>query len=180
MVELADIQAAYYMVAATGVLVAAAFYILNLRETTRNRRATLTNNLMESFLSEEGSRRYLELISMQWSDFDDFKEKYDSRVNVNNFVRRAAFWNSCDLVGYQYEAGLIDIGTVYNTYGTWIIRGWLKFKPIIEEYRKTDWSRDQYEHWERLADVLGKMKSKKDELWSSKAESVFTTHNVQH
>jgi len=46
MVTLEEIQSVYYIVAATGVLVAAVFYILNMRETTRNRRLTLTNNLM--------------------------------------------------------------------------------------------------------------------------------------
>ena len=47
MVELAEIQAAYYIVAATGVLVAATYYILNLRETNKNRRITLTNTMMQ-------------------------------------------------------------------------------------------------------------------------------------
>ena len=81
MVDLAEIQAIYYMVAATGVLVAAVFYILNMRETTRNRRLTLTNNLMQNFTSEEGSRRWLELMTMEWKDFDDFRAKYDSSLN---------------------------------------------------------------------------------------------------
>ena len=45
MVELAEIQAVYYMVAATGVLVAAVFYMFNLRETMRNRKATFNNNV---------------------------------------------------------------------------------------------------------------------------------------
>ena len=41
MVDLAEIQAAYYMVAATGVLVAAVYYILNIRTTQRNMKQTL-------------------------------------------------------------------------------------------------------------------------------------------
>jgi hypothetical protein len=36
LVELFEIQAAYYMVAATGVLIVAVFYILNLRISQRN------------------------------------------------------------------------------------------------------------------------------------------------
>jgi len=36
MVDLAEIQAAYYMVAATGVLVAAAYYLMNIRTNQRN------------------------------------------------------------------------------------------------------------------------------------------------
>jgi hypothetical protein len=38
MVSFEEIQAAYYMVAATGVLVAAIYYIMNLRNAVRDRR----------------------------------------------------------------------------------------------------------------------------------------------
>ena len=41
MVELAEIQAAYYMVAATGVLVAAIYYVFNMRATLQTRQAQL-------------------------------------------------------------------------------------------------------------------------------------------
>jgi len=41
MVDLAEIQAAYYMVAATGVLVAAVYYVMTLRTTQRNMKANL-------------------------------------------------------------------------------------------------------------------------------------------
>jgi hypothetical protein len=41
MVDLGEIQAAYYMVAATGVLVAAAYYVLNIRTNRRNQELTL-------------------------------------------------------------------------------------------------------------------------------------------
>ena len=36
MVDLAEIQAAYYMVAATGVLVAAIYYVYNMRISQKN------------------------------------------------------------------------------------------------------------------------------------------------
>ncbi|MDH5364755.1 MAG: hypothetical protein OEY99_02855 [Aigarchaeota archaeon] len=41
MVSFEEIQAAYYMVAATGVLVAAVFYVLNLRISRRNQELSL-------------------------------------------------------------------------------------------------------------------------------------------
>jgi hypothetical protein len=41
MVELAEIQTAYYMVAATGVLIAAIYYIFNMRATLQTRQAQL-------------------------------------------------------------------------------------------------------------------------------------------
>jgi hypothetical protein len=41
MVDLAEIQAAYYMVAATGVLVAAVYYVMTIRTTQRNLKENL-------------------------------------------------------------------------------------------------------------------------------------------
>jgi len=88
MVSIEEIQAAYYMVAATGVLVAAVFYVLNLRETTKNRRITLTNTMMQPFMSEEGNRLFIDLVNMKWSDLDDFMLRYDSKTNPENYAKR--------------------------------------------------------------------------------------------
>ena len=46
MVSFEEIQTAYYMVAATGVLVAVAYYIFNLREVGLSRRISFTNNFI--------------------------------------------------------------------------------------------------------------------------------------
>ena len=55
MVDLAEIQAAYYMVAATGVLVAAVFYILNIRISQRNQELMLKaqHQTLETLMNEE-------------------------------------------------------------------------------------------------------------------------------
>ena len=87
------------MVAATGVLVAAAFYILNLRETMINRRINETNSLLEGFMSEEGQRRWGELLNMEWSDYDDFEKKYGSDVNLDNFAKRQSTFYLFDTLG---------------------------------------------------------------------------------
>ena len=176
MVDLAEIQAAYYMVAATGVLVAAIYYIQNMKETTKNRRATLTNNILQTFLSEEGMSRFLDLLAMQWSDFDDYMKKYDSRVNPKNFTLRVSFWNTCDLLGYQYREGILDLATIYNVGGTFIADTWMKFGPIIEQYRKMDYSTDMYENFEYLARVLIKRRESKDAAMREKIERVLVEH----
>jgi hypothetical protein len=176
LVDLAEIQAAYYMVAATGVLVAAIYYIQNMKETTKNRRATLTNNILQTFLSEEGMSRFLDLLAMQWSDFDDYMKKYDSRVNPKNFTLRVSFWNTCDLLGYQYREGILDLATIYNVGGTFIADTWMKFGPIIEQYRKMDYSTDTYENFEYLARVLIKRRESKDAAMREKIERVLVEH----
>jgi hypothetical protein len=161
------------MAGALGVCVAALSFAFNVRATTKSRRASLTNNLMNSFLSEDGMKRFHDLEIMEWKDFEDFYRKYDSTVNPDNYVKRQAFWNTCDLIGYQYREGLIDLGTVYNAGGIFISYSWLKFRPIIEEYRKTEYAVDDYENYEYVANELLKMKEKRDPSFVKKITSAY-------
>ena len=154
MVSYQDVQTAYYMVAATGVLVAAVFYIVNLRETTKNRRITFTNSVMQQLLTEEGVRREIDCYLMQWIDFDDFKRKYDSRVNPENYSKRMSLWLQYDSMGYLYKSGLIDLDTVANVGGGLLLWDWLKFKPIIEELRKRDLGPNGLSNFEYLAEAV--------------------------
>jgi hypothetical protein len=142
MVDLILLQTVSYIAAATSVCLAALYYALNLREANRNRRMALTTSLMQSFISEEGVKRFMDLANMQWTDFDDYY--------------RVAYWNACEVLGYQYREGIIDIGTLNAACTQLITTIWAKFKPIIEEYRKFDYAKNTYENWEHLANEMNR------------------------
>lgn|GEM_PF-3213385 len=161
MVDLVGIQAAYYMVAATGVLVAAVFYVLNLREITKSRRITLTNTMMMPFMSEEGNRLFIDLVNMQWDDLDDFKRRYDSRTNPENYAKRGAMWNLCENFGRLYREGLIDLETLDLGSNGIIQYMWVKFKPVIEMYRRSDYGSHAYENFEYVAGQLEEFHKRK-------------------
>ena len=86
MVDLVEIQATYYMVAATGVLVATMYYIMNLRETRRNGRITLTNNLIQMFFKSESNRITIELLHTEWTDYSNSRESTAWRTTRNRQV----------------------------------------------------------------------------------------------
>jgi hypothetical protein len=165
MVDLALLQSVSYIAGASGVCIAAIFYVVNLNETNKNRRVTLTNNLMQSFLSEEGQLRFIELLSMEWRDWEDFKKRYDSTVNPGNYAKRTTLWSTMEILGLQYRTGLLDLRTIYGVCGLWILNSWIKFKPVIEEYRKIDYGSDFFENWEFLANELATIKAGRDPLW---------------
>ena len=50
MVDLAEIQSIYYMVAATGVLIAAIYYVVNMKATQRNMKNTLETRQAQIFM----------------------------------------------------------------------------------------------------------------------------------
>ena len=166
--DLSEIQAAYYMVAATGVIIAAVFYVLNMRETMRNRRAGLTQSMLEIFSSFEGFKRILKLYDMKWESFDDYMKKYDSTVNPDNAAMRHEIWDACDVLGHMWREGIIDKNMIYDRARAHITMLWIKFKPIIEEYRKSELPKDTWSNWEYLAKELDATTMRYDETWSSK------------
>ena len=162
MVDLAEIQATYYMVAATGVLVAAAFYILNLRETTRNRLISQTNTLLQTFMSEGGQKSWGELLNMEWRDYEDFEKKYGSDYNLDNFAKRQSLFYQFDTLGHMLRKGLADRETLYNTTGIAASWTWTKFKSILSENRRRYAGRDVFTGFEYLAGEMMKMKHLRD------------------
>ncbi len=159
-----------------GVCVAAIYYITNLRETTKNRRATLTTSLIQPFATREWAKMNLELTSMKWDSFEDFKNKYDSRVNPENYATRQMVYTLCDYIGYQHKTGLIDFDAIYHVAGFWIADYWHQFGDIIKEYRKLDYPSDYLENWEYIGEKLWKMKLQKDPDWNKKMKTVIETH----
>ena len=89
MVDLVLIETVSYIAGALGVFVATVFYVLNLRETTKNRKITLTTTMMQPFNTEEGVKRFTDLLFMEWKDWDDYHKKYDVRFNPDNYAKCA-------------------------------------------------------------------------------------------
>jgi hypothetical protein len=155
MVDLTFLQPLSWVAAAFGVCVASFYYVMNLRETMRNRRMALTATLMQSFISEEGSRRWAELFKMEWKDYDDYVKKYDWMVNPDNYAKRNTVWNICDILGHQYISGQIDLDTVWSICNTAVPLTWAKFGPVIlESKERGDTTRHIWEYFEYLAYVM--------------------------
>ncbi|TFH15016.1 hypothetical protein E4H04_09185 [Candidatus Bathyarchaeota archaeon] len=172
--SLADIQAAYYMVAATGVLVAAVFYIVNLRETTRNRKATFASNQLQFSGSVEWQQLMLEVWEMKWSDFGDFMKKYDSSANPELAAKRLAYLARYDAIGRQVKAGLFSLDDIGALSGYNLVATWLFFKPIIEGYRRIEFPTNAYSEFEYVANAMMKKLTDDDPdfprkvaMWSS-------------
>ena len=175
MVTIEEIQAAYYMVAATGVLVAAVFYMFNLRETMRNRRATFNNNVWQAVENTEWQKVFIEVLNMQWTDFEDFKKRYDSSASVENYSKRQTVFLNFDSLGRQLRQGLIDVDSLGDAWAFGIVALWNKFKPIIKAYRDWQYPKNLYRDFEYLAGVLEKKLILEDPDFIKKMNTFFTT-----
>ena len=149
-----DYQSISITLAALSFVIAAIYYSMNIREAKRNRRITLTNTVLQPFMTEEGYSKIMDLYAMEWSSLDDFNSKYDHRADRENAARRLAMWNMFETIGMLYREGLLDIKTLYGGSGGVISVLWFKFKPIIEMYRGADFDERAYENFEYLAERL--------------------------
>jgi hypothetical protein len=180
LVTIEEIQAAYYMVAATGVLVAAIFYVMNLRETTRNRRATYSTNLQQATQNQEWQQRFMEVVNMQFTDFEDFKKKYDSSASTESYAKRHSVLTTYDILGWQLRKGLIDMDSIPDIQAFGLVLLWHKFKPIIEGYRGWQYPNGAFRDFEYLAGVLEKKLIEGDQDFMKKINTFFTTPPLNH
>jgi hypothetical protein len=163
MVDIALLQSVSYIAGALGVCVAAIYYVMNLREVTLNRPIQFTNTFILQISSKEGMMHYTHLMLAKWTSIDDYMKKYDSKVDPESFLAHLSYFTTCEVLGFQYKRGLIDLETVYEMCGEPIIDTWLMYKPIIEEYKRLgEYGKDSFVNFEYLAVELAKIKRSRD------------------
>jgi len=136
MVDLVVLQSVSYVAAAIGVCIATFYYAMNLRATDRNRRIQLVSQLSQFMLSEEGMKRYFELLNMEWKNFDDFERKYGSDFNLEATAKRYASWQNYDHLGKMLKKGMINAEDAYDLTSDGVLFQWHKWESIIFELRK--------------------------------------------
>jgi len=175
-----EIQVVYYMVAATGVLIAAIYYIFNMRATLQtrqeanktqqqqiareeiNKKIQLTNTMLQTLYKEEVMRSFAELLNYTWIDIQDFLNKYDSSINPDSFDKRSSIFYIFETLGYLLKQGAIDKELIYINGGSSVIFLWAKFKPIVEMYRKLSYGSDSLTYFEYFAGEMWRMKRARD------------------
>ncbi len=152
-----------------GVIIAAFSFVVGVANTIRvsfdeagKRKIEYTNNVLNTLYSEEGWNRYIELMSWDWEDIEDFKKKYDSTVNKKAYAQRSTFLSQLDSIGYLYRKNILDKETLYQVGGIISIWGYAKFKPVMDEYRKHPWPKDLYANIDVLAKDMYKMATQRD------------------
>jgi hypothetical protein len=129
--------------------------------------------MMQPFASPEAMQNWLDVMGLLWKNFDDFVEKYDSKVNPESAAKRLSLWTSLDILGYQFKSGLIDSETVYSTMRGIVVNSWLKFGPIIKEYKeRSEFPSDAYFNFEYMANELARMYKVRDPSYKG-ARSMF-------
>jgi hypothetical protein len=141
-------------VAATGVLVAAAYYVMTLRTNTRTHKIELTTNISQRLGTKEKLKDFIDLADLKWDTVENFRAKYDSALNPESYAKRWSLWIEYDTLGYLLRNGMIDREILFNSQGNEATVMWARYKPIIDDVRKTEMGPRWMENFQYLAEEM--------------------------
>jgi hypothetical protein len=180
MVELAEIglilQTISVMSAATAAVIGVRSYINSNKrageakqkeQETRDReletrKLQFVTSITSQLLSEEGQRRYGELMNMEWKDYDDFERKYGSDYNLDNTAKRMSVWKTYNTLGMLVREKLIEPEVIYRINDVNPCYMWSKFKDIMPEWQKRYGGGEVFSDFEFLSDELLRIAVSKD------------------
>ena len=155
------LQSASYVAAEIGVCIAAIYYVMTLRVQQRNAKTTtetrqiqLLMQISQLAMSYEGEKRYVEYMNMQWSDYDDFENKYGSDNNPDNFALRQSFNVYFNTLGNLLKHKLVEPDLIYDQCGPDIMWSWGKYRGVYEKMREAYSNPALYAGWEYANDEM--------------------------
>ena len=80
--------------------------------------------------------KFIEVMNQQWSDFDDYMEKYGYRTNPSGFLAYTTIENFYGGLGVLVKRGLVNPHLVHDLLDTDIINYRNKMRPIAEGMRR--------------------------------------------
>ena len=172
------------MVAATGVLIAAIFYILNLRISQRNqelmlkaqeqsaraqqqtletRQAQMFMNIYQQTTSKDFTSAYNKFISSQWENYSESRELFQKKEFADDFYILGMYFEG---LGVLVKEGYLPIRLVALLLTGMTRSFWEKLKPIMDEARVEMGYVRWFSETEYLYDELLRYLDKHPELWT--------------
>ena len=137
MVELAVIRD---LVTIFGVIAGFSYYVLAVRNDQKNQRQQLETRQAQLMMqiagafNEEFSRNWLEISSVEWTDFDDYDRKImKDKTLMSKFMNIGFLLESVGVLVYKK---MIDVELVDHLFSSMVITYWEKFGPMEIMYRE--------------------------------------------
>ena len=133
MIELSTIRD---LVAIFGVIAGFSYYVLTVRANQRNQKHQLFQAFMTAMTTPEVVRDWYTIYNLEWSEYDDFMEKYGWENNPDMWVKISFYWQRYNQFGHQIKIGAFDISQFYDAGTDGFALMWKKYEPIIFEMRR--------------------------------------------
>ena len=105
-----NVQTISVMITAASLTLAAIYYVSILRINQRNSKIALTNNIMQTMQSEQAQRNWIELMNMEWKDYDDFEVKY----GVGGWAKFFSYMSQLEGIAFLLMNEFLDPNLVYD------------------------------------------------------------------
>jgi hypothetical protein len=151
MVDITEISA---MVAAAGVLVGVAYYILDMRNQSRMRQTDLIMRLFSVRDSKEFQESWKKVMSMDSEDYRNYEKWYE----WSDLIIVAAFFEG---IGILLHKKLIDIEMADDLFSYSIKTIWEKIREVVEAVRK---HHNAPQIWEWFEYLYNEMKKRERQL----------------
>ena len=131
-----DVTSISVIVAAAGVLIGVAYYILDMRSQAKTRQTDMVMSLYSTFSSKEFQVNYVQVHNLQWKNTEDFLEKFAAKTNAEVWASWQSIAAFFEQVGILLHRRLIDISLIDDLLSTPVQESWEKMSPIIIDRRK--------------------------------------------
>ena len=130
-----DIQTVSIAIASAGVLVAAAYYVLQIRHQKKMRQTDTLMRLYSTWDSEDLQKDLWVVLELEYEGYEDYVKKYGVTGTLHNVSvwRVGHFFNG---IGVLVQNQLADINLVHQLFGIYVIWLWEMMKPMVEGARK--------------------------------------------
>ena len=142
MIDFLDIRD---IIAIFGLFTGFGYYVLSVRGTKRNqqlqletRQAKLFMSLYNDFKTKDFQNDFYVAMEFEFKDFDDFFEQTQGPDNRELFLKIMNFGYFMEGLGVLLNQGVIDPVMIEELMGGNIRRYGEKYRPIIDEFRKTN------------------------------------------
>jgi len=130
-----DVQTISIVFASVGVMVAAIYYILQIRHQTKIRQTDLLVKLAPwlNMSGNELQQAMVRIINLKAKDYDDFVKKYGPLVSEKpDQMAIMIIGNYLETIGTLVRRRLVDAQFVYEFWGHNLLLYWEKLRPIAE------------------------------------------------
>lgn len=137
-----DVQTVLTYLTLISIPVGIFYYIMTLRNAQKTRQTQLLMGLYETYRSPEFAHAWGEVMEQEYTDFDDYWEKYGTHVNREAWSNWQSVARAFHGMGVLLKRGLVDIDLVEELLVNIVLISWNKMGPILLGFREYTRSSD--------------------------------------
>ena len=137
MVDILLLQTVSTLVTSAGLLIAALYYVLQIRHQTKMRQMDIVMRLYSTFISKELTEAGMLVGWSEYKDYNDFVKKYGQMgPEKPMWVALTQTSNFFNEVGMLLHREFINTEIVDELFGYRIAFFWERLKPVIDDMRR--------------------------------------------